>query len=118
MDIHFTARRFKPHQDIRDHALSAIKKLDKYYDGIVRSDIILSYEGKNPSLKATEIKVKVVGAVLSAKEKSDDFHKSIDMAMEKSGRQLDKYKSKLRMKNKKTLRKVKEKENGEDSGDE
>lgn len=118
MDIHFTARRFKPHQDIRDHALIAIKKLDKYYDGIIRSDMILSYEGKNPSLKTTEIKVKVFGVVLSAKEKSDDFHKSIDIAIEKVGRQLDKYKSKLRMKNKTTLRKVKEKTDGEDSGDE
>ncbi|TAK62134.1 MAG: ribosome-associated translation inhibitor RaiA [Bacteroidetes bacterium] len=108
MDIHFTARKFKPHQAIRDHALATIKKLDKYFDGIVRSDIILSFEGKDPSLKTAEINVHVFGSVLIAKERSDEFLKSIDMALEKIERQLDKYKAKHRAKNKKTLRKIKE----------
>ncbi len=117
MDIHFTARRFKPHQDIRDHALTALKKLDKHYDGIVRSDIILSYEGKDPSIKVVEIKAHVLNAVLASKEKSSEFHKSIDMAIEKIERQLDKHKSKQRMKNKKTLRKVKEKAPKDVAGD-
>jgi putative sigma-54 modulation protein len=117
MDIHFTARRFKPHQDIRDHALTALKKLDKHYDGIVRSDIILSYEGKDPSVKVTEVKVHVLNAVLTAKEKSAEFHKSIDMSIEKIERQLGKHKAKKIMKNKKTLRKVKEKTPVDVSGD-
>ena len=106
MDIHFTARKFKPHQDIRDHALTAIRKLDKYYDGIVRSDVTLSYEGKDPSLKIAEINVHVLSSVLVAKEKSDDFMKSIDMALEKIERQLAKHKSKVRLKNKKKIDKL------------
>ncbi len=117
MDIHFTARKFKPHEAIRDHALGAIKKLDNYYDGIVRCDIILSFEGKDPSLKAVEINVHVLGTILIAKEKSDEFLKSIDTAVEKIQRQLDKYKSKQRRKNKKTLRNIKEKTTVEEAGD-
>ncbi len=117
MDIHFTARKFKPHEAIRDHALSVIKKLDNYYDGIIRCDVILSFEGKDPSLKTVEINIHVLGTILIAKEKSDEFLKSIDVAVEKIERQLDKYKSKQRMKNKKTLRKMKEKTTVEDAGD-
>lgn len=108
MDIHFTARRFKAHQELRDHALSSLKKLDKYYDGIVRSDVILSYEHNRNSTKIAEINLRVFGVVLTAKEKSEDFYKSLDLAVEKLERQLDRYKTKLRAKDKRTLRKMKE----------
>jgi putative sigma-54 modulation protein len=108
MDIHFTARRFKAHQEVRDHALTAIKRLDHYYDGIVRSDIILSFERKPNSVKTAEINVHVDSKVLVAKEKSEDFILSIDMALEKIMRQLDKYKTKVRRKDKRTLRSLKE----------
>lgn len=108
MQIHFTARKFKARNEIRDHAFGVVKKLDKFYDGIVRSDIILSYERKTPSLKMVEINLRVHGTMLTAREKSDEFTKSIDLAVDKLERQLAKYKTKLRRKNKKTLRRVKE----------
>jgi len=108
MDIHFTARKFKAHDAVKEHALNAVKLLDKFYDGIVRVDIILSYERPTNSLKAAEINLHVHGTILSAKDKSEDFHKSIDLVIEKLERQLSKYKTKVRMKNKKTLRRVKE----------
>lgn len=108
MQIHFTARKFKARPEIKDHALAVVKKLDKFYDGIVRSDIILSFERKKPSLKMAEINLRVHGAVLSAREKSEEFIKSIDLAVDKLERQLAKYKTKLRRKNKKTLRRVKQ----------
>ena len=108
MEIHFTARRFKPHAAIRKHAVDAIRKLDKFYDGIVRSDVILSFERTLKSVKSAEINLHVDGTVLTAKDKSEDFYKSIDLAVEKLERRLAKYKMKLRMKNKKALRRVKE----------
>jgi len=108
MHIHFTARRFKAHETVRDHAIDSVKRLDKFYDGIVRADIILSYERTLNSLKTAEINLHVHGTVLFAKEKSEDFHKSIDLAVDKLERQLDKYKMKLRKKDKKQLRRVKE----------
>ena len=108
MDIHFTARRFKAHQEIRDHVLDALKRLDRFYEGIVRSDIILSFEKKPNSIKMAEINIHVNHTVLSAKEKSEDFFKSIDLALEKVERQLEKYKSKVRHKDKSALRRLKE----------
>ena len=108
MDIHFTARRFRPQARLRNHAISEVKKLDKFYDGIVRCDVILSYEGAVKSDKIAEINLHVSGSMLTAKEKSDDYYKSIDLAVVKIERQLAKHKTKVRMKNKKTLRRVKE----------
>jgi putative sigma-54 modulation protein len=108
MEIHFTARHFKARDGLREHAVDSVKKLDRFYDGIVRSDVVLSYEKMNNSIKTAEINLHVHGAVLVAKEHSDDFVVSIDQAVEKLKQQLAKYKTKLHSKNKETLRRVKE----------
>ena len=108
MDVHMTARQFKAHRTLRDHALASIKRLDKFYDGIVRSDIILSYERKRQSIKVAEIILHVDKSVLSSREKSEDFTKSIDLAIVKLERQLAKHKSKLRQKDKLALRRMKQ----------
>ena len=60
------------------------------------------------SVKTAEINLHVYGTVLTAREGTEDFIKSIDLAIDKLERQLEKYKMKLRMRNKKTLRRVKE----------
>ena len=44
MNVTFTARHFRPHADIRDHALEEVKKLGKFYDGILSATVILSFE--------------------------------------------------------------------------
>ncbi len=108
METHFTARRFRAHKDIKTEALDAVRRLDKFYDGIVRADVILSYERTSNSVKTAEINVHVQGAVLAAQEKSEDFMKSVELAVAKLERQLAKYKTRVRMKEKTTLRKVKE----------
>jgi len=118
MDIHFTARKFKAHLATRNHAFSVVKKLDKYYDGIVRTDVILSFERPQQSIKMAEINIHVYGTVLSATEKSDDFRKSLDLAVDKLERQLAKYKTKLRLKDRKKLRRVKEEVGAPVGGDE
>jgi len=109
MDVHFTARKFKAHDSLKEHAIDSIKRLDKIYDGIVSGHIILSYERTTNSLKTAEINLHVHKATLTAKEKSEDYHKSIELAIEKIERQLGKYKTKLQTKKKAIVRKIKEK---------
>ncbi len=109
MDINFTARRFRAHPDIKTYAMDEVKKLQKLYDGIVRADVILFYERSTNSLKTAEINLHVHGTMLTAHEKSDDYVKSIDGAMEKLSMQLRKYKSKLRGKDKTKVRTIREK---------
>ncbi len=108
MDIHFTARKFKARNDVKTHAIASVKKLDRFYDGIVRGSIVLSFERSSNSIKTAEVNLHVHGSVLTAKEHSEEFMKSIDLAIGKLERQLAKYKTKLRMKDKRALRRVKE----------
>ena len=100
MQVKFTARRFRAHPDIKAHAVDSVKKLDKFYDGIVTGTIILSYERASNSIKTAEVNLHVYGTVLSAKEKSEEYRKSIDAAVAKLEAQLARYKAKLRTKDK------------------
>jgi ribosomal subunit interface protein len=109
MHVKFTARRFRAHADVKEHAIESAKKLGKFYDGIVTADVILSYERASNSVKTAEINLHVYGTILSAKEKSDDYHKSIEAAVEKLGMQLSKYKTRLRAKDKSKVRAIHEK---------
>ncbi len=110
MDIHITARHFKAHTTLRSYAFDSINKLEKHFDGILSAHLILSYEKAKNSVKAAELVVKIQGAVLKALEKSDDYSKSLDAAVSKVERQLQKYKSKHREKQKKVIRKARAKE--------
>jgi putative sigma-54 modulation protein len=109
MNVKFTARRFRAHPDIKEHAIEAVKKLDRFYDGIINANVILSYERVTKSVKTAEVNLNVHGAVLSAKEKSEDFIKSIDATAEKLEMQLAKYKTKKHAKDKGKVREIKQK---------
>jgi putative sigma-54 modulation protein len=109
MNVTFTARRFRPHPDIKEHALDTVKKLNKFFDGIISADVILSYERATNSVKTAEINLQVFGSVLTAKESTDDYHKSIDKAAEKLTLRLEKYKTKLRAKDKTKVRAIQDK---------
>lgn len=106
MDVHITARHFRAHDSLRTYAAETIKRLEKYYNGIVRADVILSYEKAVNSVKVVEVHVSVYGTVLTTVTKTDDFEKAIDSAVDKIERQIKKYKSKQREKKKVTIRRT------------
>lgn len=106
MDIHVTARHFKAHESLRTYAFDSMKKLERYYNGIVSANFILSYEKAVNSVKMAELYVTVYGTVLKTVVKSDDFVKSIDAAVVKVERQIQKYKAKQRDKKKIVIRKT------------
>jgi putative sigma-54 modulation protein len=109
MQTMFTARRFRARSEIKEHAVDAVQKLNKFYDGIVKASIILSFEGAEKNIKVAEINLHVHGVLLSAKERSEDFRKSVDLVVEKLSQQLVKYKTKVRMKDKVRVRSIQEK---------
>jgi putative sigma-54 modulation protein len=109
MHIKFTARRFRARADLKEHAIDQVKKLDRFFDSIVGTDVILSFEGAEKNIKIAEINLHVHGTVLTAKVKSEDFRKSIDVALEKLNMQLEKYKTKIRSKDKGKVRALKSK---------
>jgi putative sigma-54 modulation protein len=109
MNIKFTARHFRAHADLKEHALETVKKLGKYYDGILTATVILSFERATNSVKRAEINLQVYGGILTASDESEDFVKSIDAASEKVMLRLQKYKTKLRAKDKSKVRTIREK---------
>ena len=96
MNLQFTARHFKAHDGLKEYALAQVSTLKKYYDGIVNGNVILRFEKSKESVKIVEINLAVHGTNLVAIERSDDFYKSIDSAVIKLERQLQKYKDKRR----------------------
>jgi len=89
MRINITARRFKLSESLKSHAEDEVRRLKKYYDGIIDTDIILGWEKKN---RIAEISISVYGTKLTAHERSEDMIKSITLAVDKLERQLIKYK--------------------------
>ena len=96
MNVKITARHFKAHDSIKEHAESCVESLTKYYDGIISAEFILSFEKAQNSIKIAEIIIGVHGKTLTATAKSEEFEKSIEIVTEKMAAQLKKYKSKLR----------------------
>jgi len=93
MRIAFTARHFRPSERLKEHAHEEVKRLKRYYDGILDVEIILDYIKQQ---QVAEIIVKVYGTRLAVIEKSEDMYKSIDLAVAKLERKVVKYKSKIR----------------------
>lgn len=109
MRISVTSRHFKAHESLVKYAEQEAAKLTKYYDGIIKCEVVLVFEKPRNSDKIAEVFVSVYGSKLTSIGRSDDFFKSIDIALEKILVQLKKYKEKLRAKDRKTVRKVRAK---------
>ena len=106
MDAHITSRHFKAHETLIDYSEKAVRQLARYYDGIVRADVTLSYEKTRKSTKVAEVRLSVHNAVLVGIAKTDDFFKSVDESVDKVLAQLKKYKSRLKEKDRTRVRKV------------
>ncbi len=93
MNISITARRFKAHETLKDFIIDELSSLNKYSEDILNAEVILSYVNSKDSIKTAEINLSVPGHIITAKEDSDDFKKSVSAASEKVSRQLKKIKT-------------------------
>ncbi len=94
MNITITARKFKAHDSLKQFIQDEVSSLKKFNDSILNSEVILSYQNNKDSIKIAEIILNIPGHTLNAAENSDDFKKSVSLAVEKLERQLKKLKSK------------------------
>jgi len=94
MNITITSRKFKAHSTLKEHIEEEVKSLNRFNDDIINADVILSYQNNHDSIKIAEIILQVPGQTMAAKEESDDFVKSVNSAIEKLIRQLEKLKTK------------------------
>ncbi len=94
MNTSFTARHFNASDRLQQHALNAVKKLERFYDGIQDCDIVLSPNESHDSPQGAELTVKVTGNILVATETAATYEQAIGQAVENMTRQLVKYKEK------------------------
>ena len=93
MNIQITSRRSKVSRETQDYLKSELKNLEKFYDRMTSSHVILDTEHIN---KIVEIVISVQGSTVNAKAKSDNLGKSVDMALQKITRQLKKINQKMK----------------------
>jgi len=104
MRINITARHFKLSEEMKKYAEKEAFRLKKYYDGIIDTEVVLSWEKK---YRMAEIKIAVYGTILTAHERSEDMYSSINGAVDKLERQLVRYKENLRKFDHETIKKEK-----------
>jgi putative sigma-54 modulation protein len=99
MNIRITSRKFKAKDSLKDYIKEEIKTLEKFEDRIHDVNVVLSYTHSKDSIKSVEIVLSVPGKIISVTESSEEFEKSVSIAVLKIRKQLTK------LKTKKTIRK-------------
>jgi len=100
MRVHIESVQFKADSKLIDYTEKKLKKLDIYFDRIIDSKVTFRLENSGQIRdKIAEVRLKVPGATLFAKETNKTFEASIDESADNLKRQLSKYKEKLRQKN-------------------
>ena len=94
MNINITARKFKAKDSLKEFINEEVKSLEKFHDGILDVDVVLSYIHDKDSIKTAEVSVKITGKTLNISAESEEFSKSVSIVLDKLKRQLKKEKSK------------------------
>lgn len=87
--IHFDAD-----QKLIDFVQKKVDKLETFYDRLVDGEVFLRLNNEGVENKTVEIKLKVPGSQLFAKEQAKTFEAATDMATEALRVQLNKFKTK------------------------
>lgn len=91
-----TSRHFKASDKLNTYATKEVERLNKYFDAIIDCDCVLSYDPHQH--KSVEYSIRVPGETMVSSETSDDFYKSIDLAVNKLEKQVVRFKDKLKKK--------------------
>jgi len=98
MNISITSRHFKADPALRSYAEGKVARLNRFFDGVVRCDVVFLNEHAKPNGtdKMVEIKLSVHNKILKAAETTDDYFKAVDKAIDKLEAQLVKFKQKIK----------------------
>jgi putative sigma-54 modulation protein len=81
---------------LREYAEEKVKKLEKYFDRILKAEIEMCVE-KNPKIsenQCIEVTIFSTGPVIRAKESAVDMYQAIDLVYDKLERQVKRFKRK------------------------
>lgn len=93
MNISMTFRHMEPTDAMKELVEDKVSKVKKYIRGPVEANVVLSVERY---LHACDVTISAGGATYKGHEESDDMYTSIDRAIDKIERQIDKTKGRRR----------------------
>jgi len=99
MDINIKTTHFDADKKLIDFVNSKVNKLDKYFDGIIRSEVVLNYnksKKKYTENKEAKIKIEIPGNDLFAEKEATTFEEAVDLTLDALEKQVKKYKSKIK----------------------
>ena len=97
MKVHTESIQFKADKKLVEFIDRKVGKLEQFFDRIIHVEVKLRLENSGRVKdKVAELRMKVPGQTLFAKEIAKTFEQSIDEAVDNLRRQLSKYKDKLR----------------------
>jgi putative sigma-54 modulation protein len=91
-----TTRHVDVSDRVRQYASDRTDKLEQFYDGIVSAHVILGEDNSPAENKTAEINIDVYQNRLSAEDSASTHEEAINLCVDHLRRQLEKYKAKLR----------------------
>jgi len=95
MKLQVHSIRFDADQKLIDFIQKKVDKLETFYDRMVDGEVFLRINNEGTENKTVEIKLKVPGNQLFAKEQAASFEAATDLATEALRKQLLKFKTKV-----------------------
>jgi putative sigma-54 modulation protein len=95
MRVQINARQFELTDQMHDYVIKKISKLERYLDILEEATADLTYAKTARSAadrQVAQLTIRGKGVLLRAEERSDDMQASVDAALEKIVRQIDRYK--------------------------
>jgi putative sigma-54 modulation protein len=95
-----TTRHVDVSDRVQEYAQDRTAKLEQFYDGITGAHVILGKDNSPAENKTASINIDVYQRRLSAEDAASSHEKAINLCVDHLRRQLEKYKAKLRSKDK------------------
>lgn len=95
-----TTRHVDVSDRVQQYADDRTAKLEQFYDGIIDAHVILGEDNSPAENKTAEININVYQKQLSAEDSASTHEEAINLCVDHLRRQLEKYKAKLRSKDK------------------
>jgi putative sigma-54 modulation protein len=99
MNIKINCVHFDADKKLEDFVKVKVAKLDNFFDGIVKSEVFLTFdksEKKHTENKISKIIVEIPGSDLFAEKQAKTFEEAIDLSVDALKKQIEKHKEKLK----------------------
>lgn len=96
MAVKISGHHIEMTEQLKNYIENELVRLDKFFNGIIDTEVILRRDTKHNHLNEAEIIVKVYEHRLTAKASDADVLKAFDKSLTKIERQLIKFKDKLK----------------------